>query len=98
MKVLFPTVQLNRSKKSNGLIEQDYVFENTTSSDTQVEQTINYLVYLPSTDDGFIQVTRETTQSNSLKNYAWVKTHTEKDCTFVYRRNDYGSVYINVRN
>ena len=82
----------------NGLIEQDYVFENTTSSDSQVEQTINYLVYLPSADDSFIQITRESTQTNSEKNYAWIKSHTEKDCTFIYRRNNYGNVYINVRN
>ena len=83
---------------ANGLIEQDYVYKNTVTSDSQVEQTINYLVHLPSTDDGFIQVTRETTQSNSSKNYAWVKTHTESYCTFVYRQNDYGNVYISVRN
>ena len=80
------------------MIEQDFVYKNTITSDTQVEQTIDYLVYLPSLDNCFIQVTRETTQSNSSKNYTWVKTHTESNCTFVYRRNDYGNVYINVRN
>lgn len=80
------------------MIEQDFVFENTTSSDSQVEQTINFPVLLPSSDNCFIQVTRETTQTNSSKNYAWVKTHTESYCTFVYRQNDYGNVYISVRN
>ena len=80
------------------MIEQDYVFENTVSSDSQVEQTINYSVIFPSNDTCFIQVTRETTQTNSSLCYAWVKTHTESYCTFIYRRNNYGNIYIHVRN
>lgn len=80
------------------MIEQDFVFENTTSSNTQVEQTINFPVLLSSSDNCFIQVTRETTQTNSTYCYVWVESHTEESCTFVYRQNNYGNVYIHVRN
>ena len=80
------------------MIEQDYVFKNTTSSSTQVVQTINYLVHLPSSNNCFIQIARETEQENSGYTYAWIKTHTETNCTFFYRQNNYGNVYIHVQN
>lgn len=80
------------------MIEQNYVYKNTVSENTQDEQTINYLVNFPSSDDCFIQVTRETTQTNSSLTYVWIKTHTESSCTFVYRKNNYGNIYIYIRN
>ena len=80
------------------MIEQDFVYKNTVSTNDQVERTINFLVIFPSSDNCFIQIAREGEQTNSSLMYAWIKTHTEANCTFIYRQNNYGNVYIHARN